>query len=139
MNGELVDKDAEKWAMEYETKDNGTVRQFATGAIRDTSEGKYEPWGFTSALVTKRFCAYMHQNRTQSDGNLRDSDNWKLGITQKVYKDSLSRHIEDLKLILEGFADEATEPDIETVLCAVRFNVEGLLHEILKQHREENS
>jgi len=108
------------------------MRTFSTGATRDTTEGKHEPWGFTSALAEKRFCEYMHKHRKQSDGTMRDSDNWKQGIPVDVYKHSLSRHIQDLRLILEGFPRSAEESDLEEVLCAVMFNVQGMLHETIK-------
>lgn len=86
-----------------------------------------------SALVEKRFSEYMHKHRKQSDGKLRASDNWKLGLSQDCYKHSLSRHIQDLRLILEGFPEQAREQDITEVLCATLFNVQGFLFEILKE------
>lgn len=107
---------------------DGTLRTSPTGATRDTATGKIEPWGFTSALVERRFSEYMDEHRVQSDGSVRDSDNWKKGLLTEWYKHSLSRHILDLKLHLEGFPEEAVELDYETVLCAVLFNVQGLLH-----------
>lgn len=110
----------------------GKIRKFDTGATRDDDEGKPQPWGFTSALVGKAFSEYMMKHQVQSDGELRPSDNWKKGIPLGAYKHSLSRHIEDLKLILEGFPEEAVESDIETVLCAVLFNTQGMLFELLK-------
>ncbi len=117
-------------------KDNGTLRTFDTGATRDTAEGKLEPWGFTSALVEKAYSEYMHSHRTQTDGTLRDSDNWKKGIPFNEYKKSLSRHVLDLRLIFEGFPEEAREQDLVRVLCAVKFNVDGLLFEYLKAQIE---
>lgn len=114
-------------------EDSGELRTFGTGATRDTGEGKHEPWGFTSALVEKRFCRYMHKHREQSDGELRDSDNWKKGIPLDAYAHSLSRHIQDLRLHLEGFNYEAREHDLEEVLCSVLFNVQGMLHEVIKK------
>lgn len=117
---------------EEKAEDNGVLRSFATGATRDTTENKPEPWGFTSALVMKRFCEYMQAHRIQADGKLRDSDNWKKGIPREVYQHSLSRHVEDLRLILEGFPGQAGEPDLETVLCAILFNVQGMLHEVIR-------
>ena len=113
-------------------KDDGTLRTFETGATRDTAEDKHEPWGFCSALAEKRFSEYMHHHRRQSDGSLRDSDNWKKGIPFDAYIHSLSRHIQDLRLHVEGFRFEARETDIEEVLCSILFNVQGLLHETVK-------
>jgi hypothetical protein len=113
--------------------DSGKLRTFATGATRDTAENKSEPWGFTSALVEKRFCEYMHKHRQQSDGELRESDNWKKGIPLDAYRHSLSRHIQDLRLILEGFPSQAREDSLEEVLCSMLFNVQGMLHEVIKK------
>ncbi len=121
----------------YHDPDDGTIRKFETGATRDTAEGKLEPWGFTSALVIKRFSEYMNEHRKQTDGNLRASDNWKKGIPLEAYKHSLSRHIEDLRLILEGYPDQARESDIEVVLCSILFNVQGMLHETIKARLHE--
>lgn len=112
--------------------DDGRIRQYPTGATRDSGQDKPVHWRFGSALVEKRFGEYMHTKRVQSNGELRDGDNWKKGIPIQDYFDSLSRHVNDLRLHMEGFGDEATEQDIETVLCAVKFNVDGMLHEFLK-------
>ena len=93
-----------------------------------------EPWGYNSAIADKRFAEYMHVHQLQADGKKRASDNWKKGMpVEQVYKHSLSRHIEDLRLIFEGFPEEATEQNMEVVLCAIRFNVNGMLHELVKQ------
>lgn len=119
--------------MAHIIEDSGQLRTYSTGATRDTSEGKHEPWGFTSALVEQRFCQYMHKHRKQSDGNLRASDNWKNGIRIEDYYDSLSRHVQDLRLILEGYPKLAREDDAEEALCAIAFNVQGMLHEMIKQ------
>lgn len=113
-------------------RDSGELRTFATGATRDTAQDKHEPWGFTSALAEQRLCEYMHKHRKQSDGMLRDSDNWKKGIPADAYKHSLGRHIQDLRLILEGYPEAARESDLEEVLCSVLFNVQGLLHETVR-------
>lgn len=110
----------------------GKIRQFSTGATRDTDENKLEPWGFTSALVEKRFSEYMHKHREQTDGKLRDSDNWKKGIPLDAYYHSLSRHILDLRLLWEQFPEEAVAVDITEALCAVKFNVDGLLYEFAR-------
>jgi hypothetical protein len=114
-------------------KDDGKLRTFASGSTRDTNEGKLEPWGFTSALVEKAFSEYMHEKRIQSDGELRDSDNWTHGIPADSYYHSLSRHILDLRLLWEHFPEEANSKDMIEVLCATRFNVDGLMYELLKE------
>lgn len=118
--------------MAHIIEDSGQLRTYSTGATRDTSDGKHEPWGFTSALVEQRFCEYMHKHRQQSDGNLRASDNWRRGISVEDYYHSLSRHIQDLRLILEGYPELAREQDAEEALCAIYFNTQGMLLEMIK-------
>lgn len=115
-----------------DAKDDGTLRQFATGATRDTGVGKPEYVGFTSAPVTHRFGEYMVKHQKQSDGSLRAANNWKQGIPIPAYMESLGRHWEDVKLHVEdGRPDLAREP-LQDALCAMLFNVQGLLHEVLK-------
>lgn len=120
-----------QWSSALSNK-NEAIRQFNTGATRDTAEGKLYFSRFESALVSKRFAQYMDKNRVQSDGNLREPDNWKKGIPEESYFESLDRHMKDLELIKEGFPREARE-DIESALCAIIFNARGLLYEILKR------
>ncbi len=114
------------------TKNTDVIRKYSTGATRDTAEGKFNYAGFQSALVSKRFATYMDKNRIQSDGSLRDADNWKKGIPQEDYFQSLGRHIKDLELVKEGFPKEAREQDVEDILCAILFNAQGMLFEVLR-------
>lgn len=109
------------------------IRKYETGATRDTDENKLKYEGFISPLVEKRFAEYMHVHRRQPDGNLRAPDNWQRGIPLSDYADSLVRHVQDFRLHVDGFAAEAVSQDLEDVLCAIRFNVDGYLFEILKQ------
>ena len=113
----------------------GKIRVFETGATRDANDGKHEYSGFNSPLVEKRFAEYMTGHRKQSDGSVRSSSNWKKGIPIEVYLQSAHRHFIDLWLHLDGYAGEANESDIESVLCALRFNVNGMLHEIIKKRQ----
>ncbi len=106
------------------------IRQFGTGATRDTEVGKLDYEGFLSPLVLHRYAEYMNVHRKQKDGTLRDSDNWTKGIPQNVYMKSLVRHVMDLWLIRRGHKTIAREP-IEETLAAIMFNVMGLLHEVL--------
>lgn len=68
------------------------IRTFDTGATRDTDEGKLDFEGFLSPLALERFAEYMNKHRQQSDGSLRDSDNWQKGIPVKQYMKSMWRH-----------------------------------------------
>jgi hypothetical protein len=120
-----------------EIKDDGMLREFSSGATRDTAEGKYDPEGFLSPLVIDRFCAYMHKNRKQSDGTLRDSDNWQSGFGYPTLMKSTWRHFLDMWKLHRGIPVYRVEKGVEVVvhmedaLCGLLFNVMGYLHEIL--------
>ena len=107
----------------------GKVRKFTTGATRDTDEGKYDYEGFLCPLVLRRFGEYMNKHRKQSDGSLRDSDNWQKGIPKEAYIKSCWRHFHDWWMEHRGYA---SREGLEDALCAILFNVMGYLHEILK-------
>ena len=115
--------------MELNCKDD-SVRTFPTGATRDTDEGKLDYEGFLSPLVLRRYAEYMHENRIQSDGKLRDSDNWQKGIPKDQYMKSMWRHFVDI-----WFCHRGLMAGIEHALCALLFNVMGLLHETLKEKK----
>ncbi len=115
----------------YNYYGNGDIRTFSTGATRDTDATKNDYEGFLSPVVIVRFGDYMTVHRKQSNGQLRDSDNWQKGIPRKQYLKSLWRHFLDLWLIQRGHIRFASSPDVEDTLCAVMFNAMGLLHEIM--------
>lgn len=104
------------------------MRQFETGATRDTDEGKLDYEGFLSPAVLERYAQYMHKNRIQADGSLRDSDNWQKGIPKDAYMKSMFRHFMEVWMNHRGL----TETDMKESLCALMFNVMGYLHEELK-------
>jgi len=110
-------------------KDNGTSRSFETGATRDTSEGKLDFEGFLSPRVLEMFAIYMDSNRVQSDGKLRDSDNWQKGIPRNEYLKSAWRHFFDWWKEHRGIG---TKDGITTALCGLLFNVMGYMHELSK-------
>jgi len=72
----------------------------------------------------------MHEKRHLPDGTLRDPDNWTKGMPRLVYLDSLLRHVESIRLHLEGHGASAAEPPLPA-LCAIIFNAMGLMLEIL--------
>ncbi len=115
------------------TQDNGTLRTFATGATRDTGEGKPDYEGFLSPQVIIRFGQYMDKHRYQSDGNVRDSDNWQKGIPRDQYMKSMFRHFVDLWSLHRSDRNGADTDiaDFEEALCALLFNVQGYLFEYL--------
>src|SRR3990167_8252897 len=110
------------------------MRKFKTGATRDSDLDKYDYEGFLSPLVLRRFAQYMHKHRIQADGKLRDSNNWQKGIPKDAYIKSGLRHYMDFWLEHEGYK---SREDIEEALCAILFNIQGYLFEILKE-KEEN-
>jgi len=109
------------------------IREYETGATRDTRDGKLCYIGFLSAKVLRRFAEYMEKNRIQSDGALRSPDNWKKGIPVHDYLDSMSRHMMDLLFFIEAAGcDEAKGEYVEELLCAIMFNTMGMLFEVLR-------
>jgi hypothetical protein len=114
------------------------MRQFETGATRDTDINKFDYEGFLSPLVLERFGRYMHQHRKQADGSLRDSDNWQKGIPKAQYVKSLIRHTIDFWKLWRGYqaVDNYGPVTIEDVACAILFNVQGFLHETLKEQSD---
>jgi hypothetical protein len=109
------------------------TRIFATGATRDTDEGKLDFEGFLSPLVIKAFAEYMHEKRKMPDGSMRDADNWQKGIPLEAYMKSMWRHF--FAVWASYRHPEHTCADAEEELLALLFNVQGMLHEILKARR----
>lgn len=118
-------------------QDTGSLREFSTGATRDTSQMKLDPFGFISPLALHRFSEYMHKHRLQSDGKLRDSDNWKKGMPPMEYVRSLIRHVFDFWLVTSGLSPRFDKKvsDPQEIACAILFNVQGFLHETLQGPR----
>ena len=115
------------------------MRKFDSGATRDSADTKFDYDGFISPLTVRAYGEYMHKHRVQADGSLRASDNWRKGIPIPVYRKSLARHYQDVKAILSGWGSvsgQATdqEPqDILEALCGLKFNTDGLIHEIMQR------
>lgn len=105
------------------------IRTFDTGANRNSDEGKLDFEGFLCPRVLTAYAEYMNKNRHLEDGSLRDSDNWQKGIPQDAYMKSMYRHFMDVWKDHRGI--ETPEDEI-TNLCALLFNVSGMLHEKLK-------
>jgi len=114
----------------------GEIREFDTGATRDSDVGKYDYEGFMHPLVINRFAKYMHKHRTQQDGNLRDSDNWQNGMPTKECVKSIWRHFMDVWSINRGLTviDFKTKEEVtmEEALCAIIFNANMILLNLLK-------
>lgn len=107
-----------------------TMRSFPGGATRNILDGKLSYIRFLSPHVMTRYCEYLEKHRDTPAGR-RDQDNWKAGIPIPVYMDSLGRHFWEAWTQHE----DGRQIDIDT-LCAILFNVQGLLYERLKQDRQ---
>jgi hypothetical protein len=120
------------------TKDDGVLRGFDTGATRDTAEGKLDYEGFLSPAVLQQFARYMNMNRLQSDGKLRDSDNWQKGIPMDVYMKSGYRHFFEWWNIHRRCDKGSRREEIDLVagITGLMFNCMGYLHEWLKENPE---
>lgn len=104
------------------------MREFDTGATRDTDEGKLHYKGFLSPKALRQFATYMEKHRYQANGVVRDPDNWKKGIPLDAYEDSFIRHVfEWWELIEKGDRDHADE-----IANALFFNIQGWMFERAK-------
>lgn len=109
------------------------MRAFSSGATRNVDQSKPDYEGFLSPLVIEEFGRYMHRNRVQADGSVRDSDNWQKGIPLESYMKSGWRHFHEWWKTHRGFSSEQSRLD---ALMALLFNVQGYAHELLKQKGE---
>lgn len=114
------------------------TREFDTGATRDTDDGKLDYEGFLSPEALEEFASYMHKNRVQADGSVRDSDNWQKGIPLDAYMKSLLRHLMEVWIMhRRRGTDRGYDPEhLVEHLCAALFNVQGYLHEMIIHDRE---
>lgn len=120
----------------------GNVKNFPTGATRSADTGKNHYDGFLSFPAIQEFGDYMTRHRVQPDGALRDPDNWQKGIPIASYVGSLLRHALELWGLHRGYISrrltaEYPNRDIEFLkretACACWFNIQGFLHETLRQ------
>ena len=102
---------------------SGVMRTFDTGATRSSDADKLDYEGFLSPYALEEYAKYLHKNRVQADGNVRDSDNWQKGIPKSAYMKSMFRHF------LAAWRAHREGGDPTEDLCAVLFNAMGFLHE----------
>ena len=116
------------------------IRFFPSGATRDADRDKLDYEGFLSPLVLERYAQYLHKYRVQSDGQLRDSDNWQKMFGEKhfdVCMKSLLRHVIDVWKQHRGYKGAQS---IEDSICGALFNLQAYLFKILKdKYESENS
>ena len=122
-----------------ESNESPVMRQFGTGATRNSDEGKYDYEGFLSPLVIERYAQYMNKHRKQADGKLRNSDNWQNLFGEHhldVCMKSAWRHFMDLWKQHRGYVGQDT---LEDSLCALLFNIQAYLFKILKDKQEKEN
>lgn len=112
------------------------MQRFSTGATRSSDDLKLDYEGFLSPFVLERYAQYLNEHRIDADGNTRDSDNWQKGMPRARYFKSALRHMIDAwkRWRTPGSLVnlKVTDKVFEDLLCAVLFNVMGLLNEILQ-------
>lgn len=124
------------------------VRHFPTGATRDADVGKFDYEAFLSPAALEAFAAFMHRHRQQSDGSLRDGDNWQKGIPIEQYMKSLARHVVDLWNLHRGRRSAQVQRDFPAewedariridLACAIWFNVQGVIFETMKEQSQQS-
>ncbi len=124
--------------------DDGNMRIFESGAVRDTSTNKLDYEACLSPLVLKRYAEYIRDCRVQPDGNLRADDNWQKGFGLAVWMKSKLRHILHTWTLHRTGAPNLVDEDgkvwdIETALCAEFFNTHGMLHEVLANKHKQTA
>lgn len=116
---------------------NGAQTGFKTGATRSTSEGKVDFEGHLNPEVLAIFGDYMNRHRIQRNGQTRTSDNWQQGIPVHRYVKSLVRHTFEFWRMWRGTEvwnqDSEKRFTFREVLCAILFNVMGIIYEIQRK------
>lgn len=112
------------------------MREFESGATRNSVEGKLSYMRALSPEVLRRYVQYLAKHR-QTPKGLRAFDNWKKGIDQDTYCDSLLRHSFDAWLTLMGYKPSDTTYTLEELLCAIIFNAQGWLFELIHAEGRE--
>ena len=111
--------------------DEADMKEFNSGSTR-SSEPLEDYEGFLSPLVIETYGRYMSRHRTQANGEMRNSDNWQKGMPKARYMRSMWRHFLEVWKIwrTKGLTPSTAEPLIDA-LCALMFNVQGMLLEVL--------
>jgi|SRR5215469_2820745 len=99
------------------------MRRFASGAARDTTEGKLDFDGSLSPYALEVYVDYLR--RHNSDVH-RHEDNWKKGMPLSAFMKSAWRHLHAW-----WRSHYARHPDTDAI-CGVLFNAFGYLHECVK-------
>ena len=96
----------------HEGECKSSRRQFDSGAVRDSNEGKSRP-DLISPYFTERLGFRLAEGAKKYEAN-----NWKKGIPDEAFLESLERHLVAYKM---GKTDEDHA-------AAIAFNVMGIIH-----------
>lgn len=118
-------------------KQKPVMRAFRSGAIRSLDQTRIDPEGFLSPIVLERFSEYMNKHRLVADGSIRSSDNWQKGMPTETYMKGMWRHFLHLWTRHRNFrvVDPKAAANMEEDLCAMLFNIQGYLFELLKKSK----
>ena len=111
------------------------MREFETGATRNNDQERVDWVKMLSLPAMFEYARYMSRHRLQTDGKLREFDNWKGadkkgGFPLDEVVESLMRHTLDLAALQNG--DVPMRPcDTREACCAIIFNAMAYLHTIL--------
>jgi len=106
--------------MESPKVENG-LRNFSTGSIRDSEEGKEDYVETISWRAMRRYAQYMTSKK-----NKYGAGNFKKGIPIDSYERSLLRHIS--KYMINKYEGGNLEKE-EDHISAIVFNALGIMHE----------
>jgi hypothetical protein len=133
------------------------MRDLGTKAVRDVDLGKVDYEGCFSPLVLHEFASFMQEHNRTVDGTVRTCSDWKSGWSKEAYMKSMWRHFFDLWALYSGMfvykertphgefthifrgrpgfdvTEGWTEETIKTAGLALMFNLQGFMHEHLKQ------
>jgi hypothetical protein len=110
-------------------KDN--VREFATGATRDTDENKLDVEAYLSPEFIRAFSMFMHFHQQMPDGSMRAGDNWQKGMPLDVLMKSATRHHLDWWLAHREY--QISEGRLWAIFGLV-FNAMAYASEYMKAH-----
>lgn len=97
------------------------ITKWATGAIRDSQEGKEDYTETISWSAFKRYAQYMTGKKAKYG-----SGNFKKGIPIESYEQSLLRHVQKY---MENKYENGTIEKEDDHLSAMVFNIFGIMHE----------
>jgi hypothetical protein len=110
------------------------MRNFDTGATRDSDEGKNDYEAIMHPLCIEAYGDYMTAHMKQADGKMREGDNWQKGFGENhlnVCIKSCFRHFMDLWKIHRGIKvlDKKDGHEVNAIeaCCAILFNINAYL------------